>query len=207
MSEEEAQSATRSSANAEVARLFAEIGDILEIKGEPPYRYNAYRSAVRSVANATERLDILFEQGRLRELNGVGNALEARIIEYLATGRIEFHDAVRRDFPVALASLLQIPGLGPGRARAVYQELGISTLPELEQAARSGRLQDVPGFGPRAIDALLGSLDKLKQRSSRGLLSDAWAAFGHIREALGEPRDDEHLAVVGSVRRMQDAVG
>src|SRR5205823_6469433 len=86
------------------------------------------------------------------------------------------------------ASLLQVPGLGPGRARAVYQELGISTLPELEQAARSGRLQDVPGFGPRAIDALLGSLDKLKQRSSRGLLSDAWAAFGHIREALARGR-------------------
>jgi DNA polymerase (family X) len=196
-----------SSANAEVARLFAEIGDMLEIKGEPPYRYNAYRTAARSVGSATERLDVLFEQGRLRELHGVGSALEAKIVEYLKTGRMDSHEQVRRDFPIALASLLQVPGLGPGRARAVYQELGISTLPELEEAARSGRLRDVPGFGPRAIDALLGSLDKLKQRSSRGLLSDAWAAFGHIREAIGEPGDDEHLAVVGSVRRMQDTVG
>ena len=129
-----------SSANAEVAQLFAEIGDILEIKGEPPYRYNAYRTAARSVGNATERLDALFEQGRLRELHGVGNALEAKIVEYLKTGRMDFHEQVRRDFPIALASLLQVPGLGPGRARAVYQELGISTLPELEEAARSGRL-------------------------------------------------------------------
>src|SRR6202022_2838994 len=90
-------------ANAVVARLFAEIGDILEIKGEPPYRYNAYRTAARSVANATERVDVLFEQGRLRELNGVGNALEAKIVEYLATGRMASYDLERRDFPVALA--------------------------------------------------------------------------------------------------------
>src|SRR5213082_2833417 len=113
MSEEEARSGTRSSANAEVARMFAEIGDILEIKGEPPYRYNAYRSGARSVANATERLETLFEEGRLRTLQGVGAALEAKIVEYLTTGRMDFHDRVRRDFPIALASLLEIPGLGP----------------------------------------------------------------------------------------------
>jgi DNA polymerase (family X) len=191
------------SANAEVARLFAEIGDILEIKGEPPYRFNAYRTAARSVGNASERLDTLFEQGRLRELQGVGAALEAKIVEYLTTGRMASHEEARRDFPVALASLLQVPGLGPGKARAVYQELGISTLPDLEEAARSGQLREVPGFGPKAVDALLSSLEQMKQRSSRGLISDAWAEFARIRELLGE----KHLAVVGSTRRMQDSVG
>ena len=194
-------------ANAEVARLFAEIGDILEIKGEPPYRYNAYRNAARSVANATERLETLFEQGRLRELSGVGNALEAKIVEYLGTGRMESYEQVRRDFPVALASLLQVPGLGPGRARAVYQELGVSTLDELEQAARQGRLREVPGFGPKAVDSLLASLERLKQRSTRQLISDAWVAFGQVQEALGETAEVDRLAVVGSVRRMQDTVG
>jgi DNA polymerase (family 10) len=198
---------TGSTSNAEVARLFAEIGDILEIKGEPPYRFNAYRTGARSVGSANERLEELFEQGRLRELKGVGNALEARIVEYLKTGRIEFHDQVRRDFPVALASLLQVPGLGPGRARAVYQELGISTLPDLEDAARSGRLRDVSGFGPKAIGTLLSSLEQLKQRSNRGLLSDAWEAFAQIRQAIAGDAEPDHLAVVGSVRRMQDTIG
>jgi DNA polymerase (family 10) len=196
-----------STANAEVARLFAEIGAILEIKGEPPYRFNAYRTAARSVGSATERLDVLFEQGRLRELYGVGSALEAKIVEYLKTGRMQSHEEVRRDFPVALASLLQVPGLGPGRARAVYQELGISTLSDLEDAARSGRLRDVPGFGPRAIDSLVSSLEQLKQRSTRGLVSDAWAAFAQIRDALESDAAHERLAVVGSTRRMQDTVG
>jgi DNA polymerase (family X) len=205
MSDQEGRSA--SSANAEVARLFAEIGDILEIKGEPPYRYNAYRTAARSVGNTTERLETLFEQGRLRQLQGVGAALEARIVEYLTTGRMEFHDSVRRDFPVALASLLTVPGLGPGRARALYQELGVSSLPELETAARGGRLAEVPGFGPRAIESLLASLERLKQRSSRGLISDAFVAFSQVRDAVGEMAETDRIAVVGSVRRMQDTVG
>jgi len=197
----------RPNANAEVARLFAEMGDILEIKGEPPYRYNAYRTAARSVANATERVDALFEQGRLRELNGVGTALEAKIVEYLATGRMAAYDRERRDFPVALASLLQIPGLGPGRARALYKELGVSTVSDLEEAARSGRLQEVPGFGARAVESLLLSLERLKQTSTRGLISDAWVAYDQVREALGQATQTDHVAVVGSVRRMQDTVG
>src|SRR3981081_426150 len=104
MSEED----PRPNANAEIARLFAEIGDILEIKGEPPYRYNAYRTGARSVGNASERMEVLFEQGRLRELQGVGSALEAKIIEYLTTGRIDAYEQARRDFPTALASLLQV---------------------------------------------------------------------------------------------------
>src|ERR1700716_2139019 len=200
MSTEDGDEAPASStANAEVARLFAEIGDILEIKGEAPYRYNAYRTAARSVGNATERLDVLFKDGRLRQLYGVGSALEAKIIEYLKTGRMDFYEQQRRDFPVALASLLEVPGLGPGRARAVYQELGISTLDELEEAANAGRLREVSGFGPKAVDTLLANLQRLKQRSARGLLSDAWVAFAQIREAIGEEAEADRLAGVGSV--------
>ena len=205
MSEEQRPGA---SANAAVARLFAEIGDILEIKGEPPYRYNAYRTGARSVANAKERLETLFAQGKLRQLQGVGAALEAKIVEYLATGRMAFHEEVRRDFPVALATLLEIPGLGPGKARNVYRELGISTLPELEAAAHSGRLREVQGFGPKAVETLLANLERLKQRSNRCLLSDAWVAYDQVREAIGgASREVDLLAPVGSVRRMQDSVG
>jgi len=197
----------RPNANAEVARLFAEMGDILEIKGEPPFRFNAYRAAARSVANATERVDALFEQGRLRELSGVGTALEAKIIEYLSTGRMAAYERERREFPVALATLLQIPGLGPGRARSLYKELGVSTVNDLEEAARSGRLQEVPGFGPKAVQSLLVSLERLKQASTRGLLSDARVAAEQVRGALELPGDADRLEVVGSVRRMQDTVG
>ncbi|GAC1321150.1 MAG: DNA polymerase/3'-5' exonuclease PolX [Chloroflexota bacterium] len=195
------------SANAEVARLFAEIGDILEIRGEPPYRYNAYRAASRSVANASERLETLFEQSRLRQLPGVGSALEAKIIEYLATGRIEYHEQAQRDFPVALASLLTLPGVGPSKARAVYTELGVATLADLEAVARSGRLTNVPGFGHKVVETLLENLERLKGAPRRQLLSDAWVAFAAMRDALGATDERAPFAVVGSVRRMQDGVG
>lgn len=199
--------ATRPSANAEVARLFAEIGDVLEVAGEAPYRFNAYRVAARSVGGASERLETLFEQRRLRQLQGVGPAMEARIVEYLTTGRIEDHERAVHTFPVTLASLLTIPGLGASKARAVYKALGVATLDQLEDAARDGRLAEVPGFGARAVETLLAQVEQVKGRPSRQLLSDAWVAFATLREALGGARDDQPLGVVGSVRRMQDSVG
>ncbi len=203
MSEDE----PRPSANAEVARLFAEISDILELKGEQPYRYNAYRTAARSVGNARERLDELFQQGRLRELYGIGSALEAKIVEYLTTGEMEYYERQRRDFPAALASLLQVPGLGPTRARAVYNELRISTTAELEEAARSGRLKDVPGFGDKGAQVVLESLARVKQRTQRDLISNGWLTAEEVRQALGNPTDADRIAVVGSVRRMADTIG
>jgi DNA polymerase (family 10) len=102
---------------------------------------------------------------------------------------------------------VQVPGLGPGRARALYKELGVSTVNELEEAARGGRLQEVPGFGPKAVESLLVSLERLKQTSTRGLLSDALTAADQVKEALALPAFAEYLEVVGSVRRMQDTVG
>jgi DNA polymerase (family 10) len=194
-------------ANAEVARLFAEIGDILELKGEQPYRYNAYRTAARSVGNARERLDVLFQQGRLRELYGIGSALEAKIVEYLMTGQMEYYERQRREFPSALASLLQVPGLGPVRARAIYQELGIASVAELENAARAGQLQDVPGFGEKGAQALLENLARMQRRAARDLISNGWLAAAEVRHALGDPTDADRIAVVGSVRRMADTIG
>src|SRR5436190_3090087 len=197
----------RTNVNADVARLFAEIGDILELKGEQPYRYNAYRTAARSVGAARERLDVLFQEGRLRELHGIGSALEAKIIEYLGTGQMEYYERVRREFPPALASLLQVPGLGPGKARALYQELGISSTAELEEAARSGRLKEVPGFGDKVAEMVLENLAKLKQRTNRHLLADGWLAATEVQHALGDPADDDRIAIVGSTRRMCDSIG
>src|SRR5207248_10241328 len=110
---------------------------------------------------------------------------------FLKTGRMEAHESARRDFPVALATLLEIPGLGPGKARSVYRELGVSTLPELEEAARTGRLREVPGFGPKAVDTLLANLERLKQRSARSLLSDAWAAYAQVRDVIFGPGAQE----------------
>ena len=188
-----------------MARIFEEIGDILEIKGEPPYKFNAYRLAARNVIDAPQRLDELFRLGKLRTIPGIGAALEAKIVEYLTTGRMAYYDEVRREFPAALGSLLEVPGLGPGRARTVYLRLGISSVADLEAAARSGQLAKLPGFGKKAVESLLRGLERLRQRETRNLISDAWLAAETVRGEL--PGGLERLAVVGSTRRMADSVG
>jgi DNA polymerase (family 10) len=191
--------------NQAIARAFEQIADILEVKGEPPYRFNAYRLAARSIVDAPERLDELARQGKLRSLQGVGPALEARIVEYLTTGRIDYYDQLTREFPPGVGSLLEVPGLGPGRARAVYTQLGVASVPDLEAAARSGQLAKLPGFGKKAVDSLLRGLERLRQRETRNLISDAWLAAETVRGEL--PSGAERLAVVGSTRRMADSVG
>jgi DNA polymerase (family 10) len=196
---------TSANPNQAVARVFEEIGDILEIKGEPPYRFNAYRLAARNIIDAPQRLDELFRVGRLRTIPGVGAALEAKIVEYLTTGRMAYYDELRREFPPALGSLLEVPGLGPGRARAVYTQLGIASVADLEAAARAGQLATLPGFGKKAVDSLLRGLERLRQRETRNLISDAWLAAETVRGEL--PGGTERLAVVGSTRRMADSVG
>lgn len=199
--------ARRRALNDEVARLFEEIADILEIKGDQPYRVNAYRAAARNVAATPTRLDTLFAEGRLREIRGIGEALEAKIVEYLSTGRLEYHEQLKRDFPAGLATLLEVPGLGPTRARLVFQQLNISSVADLEQAARAGRLLEVPGFGSKSVENLLHALDRMKGRTTRSLLSTGWEIGEDVRLALEATAAADRIAVAGSVRRMRETIG
>lgn len=195
--------------NGEVAQLFDEIGDILEIKGEQPFKVNAYRVAARNVARTPQRLDDLFVQGKLREIRGVGPALEAKIVEYLSTGRLEYYERLKHEFPAGLVSLLEVPGLGPSKARTLYQELRVTGIADLERCAREGRLAGVSGFGERAVEKLLQALERMKQRTTRSLISSGWGIAEDVRQALADNTHTppEQLLVAGSVRRMRETIG
>ncbi len=203
---EDERAGRRRSLNDEVASIFDDMADILEIKGDQPYRVNAYRQAARNVAATREGVDRLFAEGRLRDIRGIGDALEGKIVEYLSTGRVETYERLKREFPAGLVTLLGVPGLGPTRARTIYQELNITSVADLEQAAREGRLLEVPGFAQKSVDNLLLSLERMKQRTTRNLLSTGWAIAEDVRSAL-EPAASGRVAVVGSLRRMQETVG
>ncbi len=201
------QGARRGSPNDEVAHLFDEIADILEIKGDQPYRVNAYRVAARNVAASPDRLDALFAAGRLREIHGIGDALEAKIVEYLSTGRLEYYERLKREFPAGLVTLLEVPGLGPTRARTIFQQLSIASVADLEKAAREGRLLGVPGFGEKSVQNLLLSLERMKERTTRNLISTGWEIAEGVRAALEASGQSGQSAVGGSVRRMQETIG
>ena len=193
--------------NSDVARLLEEIGDLLEIKGEQGFRVNAYRSAARRIEGLREPIELVHAEKRLRKIQGVGPALEQKIAEYLDTGRLGYIENLRADMPAGVAQLLTVPGLGPRTARTIYDQLGVTSLIELEAAARGGRLRDVPGLGARTEERILAELERLKTRSARhqlGLTGEVGA------ELVAELRDCPavvNAAVVGSVRRMVDTIG
>jgi DNA polymerase (family X) len=207
LEEADREGTARRSRNGEVAQLFDEIADILEIKGEQPYRVNAYRTAARSIGGLKERLEMLFAEGRLRNIRGVGPALEAKIVEFLSTGRLEYYERLTREFPPGLATLLAIPGLGPMRARAIYDQLNVTSVADLERAAREGRLLGVPGFGEKAVHNLLQALERMKERTTRNLISTGWQVAQDTLDALTAQAHPTQVAVVGSVRRMLDTIG
>jgi len=195
------------SRNADVAQLLEEIGDLLEIKGEQGFRVNAYRSAARRIEGLREPIEQVHAEGRLRSIQGVGPALEQKISEYLTTGSLGYIEKLRAEFPPGLVELLAVPGLGPRKARMVFDELGIASLVELEAAARSHRLREVAGLGARTEDRLLVEIERLKQRSGRHQLGLTSAVAADVVADLLESDNVVNAVAVGSVRRMQDTVG
>src|SRR4051794_21361446 len=143
------------SRNSDVARLLEEIGDLLEIKGESGFRVNAYRSAARKIEGLREPIEQIHAEKRLRKIQGIGPALEQKIGEFLDTGRLGYIENLRTELPPGVVTLLGVPGLGPRTARLIFDDLGITSLVELEAAARAGRLRDVSGLGARSEERIL----------------------------------------------------
>ena len=134
--------------NEDIAVIFDEMADLLEIEESNPFRVRAYRNAARTVRGLGQALTTLVDKGEdLTRLPGIGKDLAAKILEILNTGHAKALDALHKEVPAGLEDLLKIPGLGPKRVRILYQRLQITTLKQLENAARAGHLQQLPGFG------------------------------------------------------------
>jgi DNA polymerase (family X) len=190
-----------------VIKLLEEIGDLLEVKGELPFKINAYRKAAREIDDLQEDVARVHAEGRLREIPGVGPALEQKISEYLATGQLRYLEKLRAEFPAGLVTLLEVPGLGAKRARMLFESLGVGNLADLEQAAREQRLRDVAGFGEKVESNILRELERLKQRSTRHPLEFGLGMARSILEQLGRAVPLQRAAYAGSLRRMRDTIG
>ncbi|SRR5579884_110983 len=193
--------------NSDVVRMLEEIGDLLEVKGEQNFRVNAYRKAARAIADLREDIGELYLAGRLREIPGVGEALEQKIAEFLETGRLGYLERLQAEFPPGLLTLLEVPGLGPRRARVLYETLKIESLPALEQAARSGQIRDLPGMGEKVEANILRELERLKQRSTRHPLEFGLSQARDLLAQLRRSAPVAQAAFAGSLRRMRDTIG
>jgi len=196
--------------NLDMARIFDEIADILELKGENPFRIRAYRRAARTIETLTLDLKVIAERGgvdELRKIPGVGEGIAKKIVEIAQTGDCEKHRELKREVPEGLLELLSIPRVGPKTIAKVYQELGIKSVAELEAAAKAHKLAGLPGLGAKAEENILKGIEQYRSYKGRALLSNALPYAESIVNELKKLDAVERITVAGSLRRMRETIG
>src|SRR5688572_16095521 len=192
--------------NLAIARIFSEIGDLLEIKGENPFKTRAYRNASETIAHATEKLAHLNEE-QLRAIPGIGKELASKIREIAETGEARYHQELLEQFPPTILDLLHLQGVGPKTVALLYTELGIKTVEELEAACGDGRVRGLKGLGPKKEQLILRACSERKQHTGRHLLPDAAEAATQLLDYLRAECPTVVFDNVGSIRRGADTAG
>ena len=193
--------------NHQLAEIFNLIGDLLEIKGEVIYKILAYRKAADALVNYGRDVNEVWREGKLTEIPGVGKAISEKIDELLSTGELEFLEKLKKEVPESLAQLLQVPDLGPKKILLFWRDLEITTLAELEEAARKGRLRSLPGMGEKSEARILAGIEAMARRTSRIPLGRAWPSAQELCAFLRTVPGVAAVEPAGSLRRMRATVG
>ena len=194
--------------NGEIAEAFEELGSLYELDGAVVYRVVAYRNAAKAIREAGVSVEELAKQGRVTELAGVGKTIAEKIDALLETGSIPSADKLKQRIPSGLVEITRIPGLGPKRAKLLYDELGIASIEELRAAAEQGRLKDVKGFGKKAEENVLAAFAAGAdgRPKDRMLLSKVLPLAEELVEKLREHPAAIRVELAGSARRLADTV-
>ncbi|MCI4343737.1 MAG: helix-hairpin-helix domain-containing protein [Thermoplasmata archaeon] len=194
--------------NPKAAEIFRGIADLLDVMGER-FKPEAYRRAARSIDSLTEDLAAVAGRGDLRSIPGVGDAIEEKLREYLASGRVDYYDRLQKDVPAGVAEMLRIPGLGPKTARRFWVELGIEGPAELLTALDAGRLVGVKGFGEKKIAQIRSAVEAHRAggSSARLPIAEAYPIALALVRGLREGAGAERVEVAGSFRRGRETVG
>jgi DNA polymerase (family 10) len=193
--------------NREIAAIFAAMADILDIQGENYHRIMAYRRAAENVADLGQSLEAMWRAGDLESIPGVGRTLAAKIDELMRTGRLEAYEKLKAEVPEGVVAMLEIPDVGPRKAAQFWKELGATSVGELQELARAGRLRTLPGMGARSEQKVLAGIEALARRSGRVPLGAAWGLAHVLLEPLREVPGVVQAAPAGSLRRMRETVG
>ena len=191
----------------EIAEIFEEIGALLDLKGENPFRVRAYYNAARMIDGLQEDLDTLVKEERLTDVKGIGKDLAAKITEMVTTNRLKFYDELKASMPQGLLDMLRIPGFGPKRAKILYDKLKIDSIDKLEAACKAGKIAELDGFGEKSQQKLLEGITLVRQFSGRHLYHKAYAAAQPILEALRSHDGVLRCSIAGSLLRRRETIG
>lgn len=190
-----------------VAQILVEIGILLELKGENPFKTRAYANAARTLEALAEPLDKLVAENRLGEIKGIGEGLQKKITELVTTGRLAYYEELKASIPPGLLEMLQIPTLGPKKIKALHDTLGLTSIDALEKACQAGQVATLDGFGEKTQQNLLDGIARRRTYAARHLLSDALAVAEPLLEALRAHPDVIRCSSAGSLRRFRETIG
>jgi len=190
----------------EVSDVLEEIGTLLELKGENPFKSRAYTNAARTISGLETDLKEAVRSGSLKDLKGIGEALFEKISELVTTGKLAYYEELKAAIPAGLMEMIRIPGLGPKRARAIFEQLGISTLGELEYACNENRLLKMEGFGPRMQEKILQGIQYVRRQKGQFHYPVAAREAEILLEVLKAHKAVRRIAVAGSLRRKKEVV-
>ena len=193
--------------NEAIANVLDEIGDLIELKGENVFRAVTYRQVARSIRDLREPVAALLEQGRLGEIPKTGPSVTEAITQLIQTGESKRHADLLAAVPAGLITLLRVSGVGPATARTIHKELGITSIDELEEAAKAGRLRQLPKIQAKTEENILKSITALRQRTGRSLIHHARAAANEMITTLRERTDITQISICGSSRRYRETIG
>jgi DNA polymerase (family 10) len=190
----------------DVARILEEIGLLLELKGESPFKSNAYYNAARTIEGLNEDVGQLVASGRIRQLEGIGEALAAKMAELVGTGKLAYYEDLKKSIPSGLIEMTAIAGMGPKKIKAVWEQLGVTSIGELEYACIENRLVSLPGFGEKTQEKIRQGILQLKKHRGFHLYANVIGEAEHIVSTIGSVEGIRRVELVGDFRRRMEIV-
>ncbi len=187
--------------------LLETIARLLELKGENPFKIRAYTNAARALETFSDNFQLTVTEGKIGDLDGIGDAIAKKIFEYVESGRLVYFENLQAEFPQTIFELFEITGLGGKKVKALYEQLGIKNIAELEEAAKDGRIAVLPGFGAKTATNLLQAIEQRRKHSGRFLLSDTKIWSDDLLEHFQGHPDVSQIAAGGSFRRGRETIG
>ncbi len=191
----------------QIGEIFIKIATLLELKGENPFKSRAYHNAARALETLNEPLDNVISENHLGQIKGIGESLQKKIAELLTTGKLAYYEELKASTPPGLVAMLDIPGLGPKKIKALHDELGVETVEQLEQACKDGKVAGLTGFGEKTQTNILEGIHRRRDYASRHLISEALAIAEPLLESLRSHPDVIRCSTAGSLRRHREVIG
>ena len=189
-----------------VAAMLEEIGTLLEMKGESSFRSLAYTRAARALLAVPGEMDEIIKSTDLKGIRGIGESIRQRILEICETGRCAYCEEIRKSLPPGIIQMLKVPGLGPKKARILYERLGISSINELQYACNENRLVGLPGMGAKTQGKILENIAFLQKHADQYLFSFASSEAQSVFAPLQKSNKIIRIAIAGSIRREKEVI-